>query len=276
MPASMTQLFDQIHKVPQIPEVVRAIINQLNDPRAEILDLAKNVEKEQMLAMKILRLVNSAHFGLSRKVASIDQATVMLGTNQLKTLVIASGIVGSMPKVDNFDIKRFWANTFRTAAYAKWLAEKTQESADVAYTAGLICNLGRILLQIATPNEANEIEQHVRAGNISRSEIENKRLGFTTQAVCAELCRRWKFADELIAAVEYSHNPLAYEDAPGLSSIICLARLISDGVDKETDKQDILASLPSDVVQHAGLSEMSSAQFDDLWLLESDLGDLVE
>jgi HD-like signal output (HDOD) protein len=123
MPKQMNQLFDNIQKLPQIPEVVRTIINQLNEPHAEMLNIAKNVEKEQVISLKILRLVNSAHFGLSRKVASIDQATVMLGMNQLKTLVIASGIVSSVPKIENFDIRKFWNNCFRTATYAKWIAE---------------------------------------------------------------------------------------------------------------------------------------------------------
>lgn len=99
MPTSINQLFDQLHKIPQVPEVVRSIINQLNDPHADMLNIAKDVEKEQVIALKILRLVNSAHFGLSRKIGSINEAVSMLGLNQLKTLVIASGIVAATPDI---------------------------------------------------------------------------------------------------------------------------------------------------------------------------------
>ena len=74
--------------------------------------------------MKVLRLVNSAHFGLSQKIGSIDDAVVMLGMSKLKTLVIASGIVNSVPDITNFDVNESWANSFRTVTYAKWLAEE--------------------------------------------------------------------------------------------------------------------------------------------------------
>lgn len=276
MPTSMTQLFDQIHEVPRVPEVVRTLINQVNDPHAEILDIVKNVEKEQILSMKILRLVNSAYFGLSKKVASIAQATVMIGMNQLKTLVIASGIVDSVPRIENFDIKRFWANSFRTAEYAKWLANKTQQSPDVAYTAGLICNLGQILLQIAFPSEANEIEQHIKAGHMSRSEIENKRLGFTSQAVCAELCRRWKFADELIDIIDYCDNPLRAENAPLLAIVVHLARLISDDVDRGLDKDAILSRLPMEAVERLGASDFLTNHLDELLQLQTNLEGMID
>ena len=67
MQKTMNQFFDQIHNVPRVPEIVRTLITQFDDPRANFDDIAKNVEKEQIIALKVLRLVNSAHFGLSKK-----------------------------------------------------------------------------------------------------------------------------------------------------------------------------------------------------------------
>ncbi len=67
MKLQIEQLFKQIHKVPQVPEVVRTLITQLNDPNTNVNDIAKNVEKEQVISLKVLKLVNSAHFGLPKK-----------------------------------------------------------------------------------------------------------------------------------------------------------------------------------------------------------------
>ncbi|AEG01166.1 HDOD domain-containing protein [Methylomonas methanica] len=277
MPIQMTQLFDNIPKLPQIPEVVRTIINQLNDPHAEMLDIAKNVEKEQVISLKILRLVNSAHFGLSRKISSIDEATVMLGMNQLKTLVIASGIVSSIPNIANFDIKKFWNNCFRTAVYAKWFAEHTHESGDIAYTAGLIGNLGNLLIHMGLPSEANEIDQHARAGHSSRAKFERTCLGFTNQEVCAELCRRWKFGDELVQAIQQSGEPLSFDAPSPIACCLHLAQFISDAVDRGKTEAEILAALPYPVTEKIGLSEgFFNANLAELLSMKSNLEGLAD
>lgn len=277
MPAQMHNLFDQINKVPQIPEVVRTIINQLNDSKTEMLDIAKNVEKEQVIAAKILRLVNSAHFGLSKKVSSIGEATMMLGINQLKTLVIASGLVNAMPSLDNFDIKQFWQETFLSAAYAKWFAEQGGLAADIAYTAGLLSNLGSILIHMGLPNEANEIDQHFKAGHHSRAEIERNRLGFTSQTVCAELCRRWKFSDELIHTIEQSDQPLSASSPSPLACCVFLARFISEGLSQGKSADDIAASFPFPEANHIGLSEtLIKSKLVEILAIESKLDGLAD
>lgn len=254
MPTAMQPLFDQVHKLPQIPEVVRTLINQLNDPSADFIDVAQNVEKEQVIALKILRLVNSAHFGLSRKIGSIKEAASILGMNQLQTLVIASGLVCAMPKVENFDIKQFWNDSFLSAAYAKWFAEQTELAADVAYTAGLLCNLGNLLIHIGMPSEANEIDQHFQAGHHTRSEIEFNRLGFNSQMVCAELCRRWKFAPELIETIEQSDHPLASTSANKLACCVFLARYISESLHQNKSLTEIQAAFPLEIASVIGFS----------------------
>ncbi|TPQ29910.1 HDOD domain-containing protein [Methylomonas koyamae] len=252
MPTSINQLFDQIHKIPQVPEVVRSIINQLNNPNADMLNIARDVEKEQVIALKILRLVNSAHFGLSRKIGSINEAVAMLGLNQLKTLVIASGMIGAMPEIKNFDVKRSWQNSFRTAAYSKWLAEQAGVAADIAYTAGLLSNLGNVLIHIACPSEANEIDQHVKAGGAERLDIEKNRLGFTSQQVCAELCRRWRFAEILIETLEQSAEPWLSEQPNKLGYAVCLAGWISERQDRGMEPAEILANLPEQITRPLG------------------------
>lgn len=255
MSNSVDRLFDSIPKLPTIPEVVRAIINQLNDPHAEMPDIARNVEKEQVIALKVLRLVNSAHFGLSQQIGSIDQATVMLGVNQLKTLVIATGIVGAIPKIENFDIKTFWKNSFRTAVYAKWIAEKTGLSGDIAYTAGLIGNLGTLLIHMAYPEQSTEIDQRAKAGLGSRSELERHHLGFSAQSACAELCRRWHFADDLTQTIEQSEQPMAHTEPSKLACVLHLARFISDCVYSAETETQILTKLPVPVTNGIGLPE---------------------
>jgi HD-like signal output (HDOD) protein len=277
MPAPIDQLFDNIYKLPQIPEVVRILIYQLHDPDAEMLDIAKNVEKEQVIALKILRLVNSAHFGLARKIGSIEEATVLLGINQLKTLVIASGIVSSIPKIENFDIRTFWIDSFRTAAYARWLAQQSQLSADIAYTAGLLVNLGTLLIHMGLPKEANEIDQHAKAGHVSLSELEEKCLGYTEQDVCAELCRRWHFADELVDAIQQSADPASIDSPSAIACALHLARYFSKSVESDLNSEEMMQALPLSAAEKIGLSaDFFNKRLGEMLTIESKLEGLLD
>ena len=278
MKLTIEKLFDQIHKVPQIPEVVRELIAQVNNPDFDFNAIAKNVEKEQVIALKVLRLVNSAHFGLSRKIGSIDEAVVLLGMGQLKTLVIASGIVSSVSDIPGIDIKEFWADSFLTATYAKWLAEQAGlENSETVYTAGLLSGLGIILIHLAAPKIANEIDQHVKAGEL-RSDYERKRLGFTSEEACAALCERWKFAQELVDTVRYAGDPLkADEDTVLPACCVYLGRFISNAKRNGKTAEEIAALLPLNIWEKLGLdAEQREQKIAELLELDSGLDGLVD
>jgi len=277
MKLTIEQLFDQIHKVPQVPEIVRALITQLNDPDSDFDAIAKNVEKEQVISIKVLRLVNSAFFGLSKKIGSIDEAVVMLGMSRLKTLVIASGIVSAVPEIPNFNIKDFWIDSFRTATYAKWLAEQSRlENSDMVFTAGLINGLGNILIHLADAKAANEIDQHVKAGN-SRSDYERKRLGFTSQEVCAELCRRWHFSEDLIDTVAKAGEPMTFEEISLPACVVFIAKTISEYNRQKMSEEDMLAVFPTQEWQKLGLDEQQIiTKLTEMQSLESTLDGLLD
>lgn len=253
MKLQIEQLFKQIHKVPQVPEVVRTLITQLNDPNTPINDIVKNVEKEQVISLKVLKLVNSAHFGLPKKIGSIDEAVIMLGLSKLKTLVIASGIVSSIPAIPNFNIKEFWSDSFRTATYSKWLADEIKfDNSDIAYTAGLINGLGTVLLYLSDAKTATKIDQQVEAGK-NRTDQERKYLGFTSQEVCTELCKRWHFSEELINTVSQSGSPLDFNKLSLPACAVYISRYISESSKSEMNNEEILLNFPSKEWQQLGL-----------------------
>ena len=257
MKSEIHQLFNHIDNVPQVPEVVRTLIAQASNPNISFDAIAENVEKEQIISMKVLRLVNSAHFGLSRKIGSINQALVMLGMAELKKLVIASGIISSMPEVPNMNIEDFWLSSFRTATYAKWLAEKAElENSEMLFTAGLISNLGTILIYLGEPVAAQEINTQIKAGN-TRPDSEREQLGYTNQEACAELCHLWKFSNDLIDAIDKSVEPLGFEPISLPACAIFVAKYISGSSNK--DEEELLAEFPVNEWQQLGFNEQDIA-----------------
>jgi HD-like signal output (HDOD) protein len=268
-------LLNQTSKLPNVPEVVRELIQALNDPKVDYAKIAKKVSADQTLSLKILRLVNSAHFGLSRKVSSIDEATVMLGMEKLKTLVIASGFAGSAPEVEGMDVKAFWSESFQVGALAKWFAGHTNSvEEDIAFTTGIIHNIGRLLLHLAEPNRAKAIQTLIEQTQCSRSEAEMERLGFTSQQAGKALLDMWKFPPELGEAVEGYKKPLNAENGQALAAVINLACYINACIRNKKDPEWVKEQFPRDIAAAAGINADIIDELDTALALESGLDGL--
>ena len=254
MKSEMKTLFNQVDNIPQIPEVVRILISQANDPRIDFKPIAEMIKKEQVIALKVLRLVNSAHYGLSRKVGSIQQALVILGIDELKKLIVICGLVSSIDEMPGLSLDDFWLDNFRTATYAKWLAEETKlDNSDMIFTAGLISSLGKVLIHLDDATTARKINAEVRSG-MNRPDSERNNLGYTHQEVCAELCRIWQFSDDLIDTVSKAGEPLNFDDVSVAACSVYIARYISESSYNEQDTHTILANFPYKAWQTLGFT----------------------
>lgn len=271
------ELLNQTSKLPNVPEVVRQLVQSLNNPNADYSDIAKKISADQTLSLKLLRLVNSAHFGLSRKVASVNEATVMLGMARLKTLVIASGFANSAKDVEGLDIKKFWSESFQVATLAKWFAERSNSvDPDIAFTAGIIHNIGRLLLHLAQPNRAKAIQTLVEESRVSRTQAEMERLGFTTQDAGQALLDMWKFPTELGLAVKQHKRPLIHDDPLPLSAVLNLACYVNAAARERRDEDSVKESYPTDVALLAGVSADTLEQLGEALALESGLDGLAD
>jgi HD-like signal output (HDOD) protein len=271
------ELLEQTDKLPNVPEVVRQLIQQLNNPAADYGEIAEKVSQDQTLSLKILRLVNSAHFGLSRKVSSIDEAVVMLGMVRLKTLVIASGIAGSVKEVEGLDLKKFWSESFRVAALAKWFAERdTEVDPDIAFTAGLIHNIGRLLLHLSQPMRAQAIQTLIEESNCSRSDAEMERLGFTSPEAGQALLDMWNFPAELGIAVRQHKNPTSFEEQSSLSAVVNLACVVNSAIRNGDDVETLQGNFPAESAALAGVSADTIDNLEEALNLDSGLDGLAD
>jgi len=247
-------LLAQTHRLPNVPQAVRQLIQQLNNPDADYNEIAAKVSEDQTLSLRVLRMVNSAHFGLSRKVSSIEDAVVMMGMDRLKTLVIASGLAGSVNEVEGLDMQQFWSESFRVAIVAHYLGERTdQVNADIAFTAGLIHNIGKLLLHLAAPEKAIEVQHRLDEQGGSRSDTEREVLGFTTLEAGKALMDMWKFPPELGEAVLQHKNPHGFEEPSYIAAVINLACVVNAGARDEWTLEELYRNFPLEVAILAGL-----------------------
>jgi HD-like signal output (HDOD) protein len=260
MKLEIQSLLDQVDNLPKIPDIVRILIIQANDPTIDLKFITANVEKEQVISLKVLRLVNSAHYGLAIKIGSIKQSITYIGMNEFKKLVVVSGLVNSVTEIPGINLYDFWLDNFRTATYAKWLAEYTHlDNCEMIFTAGLISSVGKILIYLDDETSAKKINLDVRAG-INRPDSERKHLGFTHQEVCAELCRIWLFPEDLIDTITKSGEPHNFDDLSLAANAVYIARYISESSYSNNDQQIILTEFPYKQWQQLGLKEEEVAE----------------
>nr|WP_299198160.1 HDOD domain-containing protein [uncultured Amphritea sp.] len=272
----VSELLQQTHQLPNVPDVVRELIQQLNNPKADYSVIADKIIHDQTLSLKILRLVNSAHFGLSRKVTSINEAIILLGMAQLKTMVVASGFSGSVKEVEGLDLKRFWAESFEVAALSKWFAEKTTDvDPDTAFTVGLIHNIGQLLLHLTKPKLAEAIVKLVDETGCSRSEAEMERLNFTTAEAGQALLKYWQFPASLGEAVRYHKHPLDAPDPNPLSAIVNIACYFNTSIRQNRPVEEVMTMFPMAAAEVAGLPKDIAESSEDAMQLQSGLDELL-
>lgn len=276
-PMRIEELLKQTDKLPNVPDVVRELIQLLNDPDANYSDISQRVAHDQTISLKILRMVNSAYFGLSRKISSIDEATVLLGMSKLKTLVIASGFSSSVEKVEGINLPAFWADSFRVAELAKWVAKRTElVDEDEAFTVGIVHNIGRLLLHLTQPDLALEVQTLVNNRKASRVKAEQDLLGFTTQDAGKALMDMWKFPVAMGDAVQQHKRPFMNDEPQALACVLNLACYLNACIRNDRDSDLVREGFPMAVAKGAGLGEGILFELDDALIIGDGLNQLLD
>ena len=269
-------LISNAQHMPNIPKVVQELIESFGDENVTGNDIATKLNKDQAMTAKVLRMANSAKYGGHRNVGSVNDAVVLLGFNALRTMVLASGLTSAFPTPEGFDIKEFWARSFMVANICKWVARYVPDAdAEVAFTCGMIHDIGGLLTHILVSEKAQEIDRVVSSG-ADRIEMEQSSLGFTYTEAGAELAHRWKFPEDIVDGIRHQLEPAAAEDDfKALAGIVYIAKYLYHSQD--LDKEILVGAFPS---EHGKALNMDIVGFldsiDELYEMESGIDELMD
>jgi HD-like signal output (HDOD) protein len=253
---TIESLFSETPNLPNIPKVIQNLIEKFNDSNSNADEISKNIQMDQVLSAKIMRLANSARYGAGRKVASIDSAVVMLGIDALKTLVVASGITGAFKDIEGFDKKTFWRDSFMIASICKLIAKHTQADAETAFTCGMMHNIGELLIHIAHPEQSVKIDKLVEAGAV-RIDLQDNQFSYNFTGVSAELAKRWNFPVNIIRALKQQATPNDFSEYSAYASIIYLASYLNEAFKANQDPEIVLAKFPSEITKPLSINLVS-------------------
>lgn len=243
----LSELFQTV-KLPTMPEVAHTLIRTLNDEDAPVDTIRNAISKDPALTVKLVRLANSARFGLPRTVASLEDAILMTGMGQVRTLALSACLNDAFPVIEGLNRDEFWRESMACAGYASWLASHVGIDSQAAWLSGLMLRLGELIIAQHIPGALTEIERqpHLPGGRWQR---ENHLLGYTESQVTAEMARRWKFPEEIVVGLDAAPDPMAAHRFSRLGGVLHLAELLAETAPHSKDAQSAIDSLPQDVLQ---------------------------
>ncbi len=223
--AKVEDLLGNVRSLPTLPELVAKLNQLLSDPEAKIQDIAELVLKDHVLTAHVIRLANSSFFAKHREITNLREAIVFLGFRALRNLVLTSKLVGTFKwKNENINPRRFWEHSFAVGVVSSNIATHLGYSdVDNAYLAGLVHDLGIVLISQYLPDAMDRILAFLEAEKTSLRFAEQRVLGLDHTAFGGWLARKWHFGQELQEVMVWHHDPTPENADPELTSIVSLA-----------------------------------------------------
>ena len=227
-----------IRDIATLPEIAIKIIKLVEDPNSTAQDLNNIITNDPALGARILKVVNSAFYGLPGQVGSINRAIVLLGLNAVKNIVVAASLAKLFrggQVCENFNARDLWAHSIAVATATKQLAGRMDiGSPDEAFLAGLIHDLGIMVEVQARPAKfVQAFEMFSVNPSATLRDAEQAVIGATHEDFGAALCRQWKFPLSLIHVTGYHHRPLELPPVDrNLASLVHVADFVAAGADQ--------------------------------------------
>jgi len=217
--------------LPSFPQVAAKLLEVSKDDTAPLEEVAKIVETDPGISIRVLELVNSTFYGLSRKVTSLSDAVVILGLDEIKKLALGIAIFEKIFKTGHtkeFNRLMFWRHSLAVAVLSMKIAQRIEyPNPEEAYTAGLLHDVGKIFLDLQGHRNYGEFIKNLSESTELVIEKERSEIGLGHDDIGAFFCTRWQLPENLVLAVKYHHQPFENydlaEDEKQLIAIICMA-----------------------------------------------------
>ncbi|ATQ78187.1 histidine kinase [Massilia violaceinigra] len=261
MATSLDDLVKRIRDLPSLSTVVVELLSTMEQEDIDVHVLGDKIALDQSLTAKTLRLANSSFYGMSSKVTTIHQAISVLGFHSIRTLVTACAVTGSFPASTSggVNFQAFWRHSVATAVCAKLLAVHLKLNPDTAFTAGLLHDIGTLVLATRFPTEYAAMLAYRKEHDCYVIEAERAVIGIDHAMAGAALAAYWKFPAAMQEAVA-NHHQLDSAGTPTLPLLINAANVFAHALDLSGEEDDLVPPLSQALWVSLALSEADCAK----------------
>jgi len=244
----LNRIIARVEDLPTLPRTVLRITELVNDPKSSARDLARVITDDQVLAARLLKLVNSSFYGFPQRISTITGAIVLLGFDAIRNLLLTTSVFdlfANRKRISEFSQEQFWDHSLGCAVGAKILGNHLRyDKVEELFVSGLLHDIGKIVEMIFMPEQFSKITRLVQKENILMFSAEEQILGYTHADVGRLLAEKWNLPPKLISVILHHHRPgtagrFAQEAAIiHLADIFCRALNIGSGGDNKIPQLD--------------------------------------
>lgn len=260
---TLQEIVAKVDRLPELPQVAMRVSQMLEDPNASADKLAEVIRMDASFTSQVLKLCNSAAYGFTRKISTVKEAVAILGFKALKSMVytIIAKVALNRP-VPGYSLSEgdLWYNALTCAVYAKHIAQRERlPDPELAYTAGLLRDIGKIVLGEFVGANYAEIEQLAVKEQIDFVEAEERVLGFNHSMVGTRVAEKWNLPAILVNVIRHHHKPIKLPPtlAPvevKLITIIHLADVFTRMIGRGSGSDGLMYSLDTTALEKAGIN----------------------
>ena len=236
-----------IKDIPTLPTIVFELNQQLKNPETSIATVSETIGRDQAMALKILKLVNSAFYGFKSRVSDVRHAVVLLGFNAVRNAVVSVSIINALPKnilFQDFEMDAFWKHSLAVAVTSRNIAQKAGgESPDNCFVGGLLHDVGKVIMAQYFQDLFVKVWTCMQKECLSFYEAEQQELPIDHARIGAHLAGRWALPAGLIDAIRWHQEYQPEIPNANFVMIIYLANTLVNCYDENPDGEIDMAAL---------------------------------
>jgi len=252
--AAIIAKIHRLESLSTIPSVAMQIYNVAMDPKSGIDDIQEVIQLDQVMTLKILKLVNSSFYGLSQKINSVKEAVIILGTDEIINMAFGLSLSASFKGSGLeglIEPKTLWKHSVETALIGKYLCRGKKALADEGiFAACILHDFGKLFLIENFPDEYRKISELSKEMQLPIYDLEEEVFGYNHGVISGIIARKWNLPESLIQAISFHHHPSSSESHAGLAAIIGFANYLCNIDDqKHSSKTTLLLKDHLDILE---------------------------
>ncbi len=255
-PTDLRNRIEKLGDLPTLPHVVQRLAAMIGRPTVSTEEIGSIIEKDQVLAAKVLRLANSPFYGFPSRIGSVPHAVIVLGFNVVKGLTLCASALSIMKDAG---MDQLWRHSLGVAITANLLATRMEiKNSEELFVAGLLHDIGKVVLYIKWPEVGTGIKNVLQAGgDRSLLDVEQDVTGLSHADIGGCLANAWHLPIALREPILYHHDPTLAKEAALQTAIVHVADILVKGLACGNPGDDIIPPLSKAAWDMVGLDEQS-------------------